>query len=258
MRFDGKAVFVTGGGSGIGEATCYAFAVEGALVAVADVNVDGAEKVAAEIRGAGGKALAIELDVSDSTSVEEAFGKAEGWYGETTSVLVNSAGIVGINAFLDYSLKQWEQVLAVNVTGAFLCAQRAAKSMVRARSGRIVNVGSVSGVRAGIGRTGYGTSKAAILGLTKQIAMELGPYGVTANAIAPGPVLTPLTATSYTPDTIDSYTSMIPARRLGTVDEMSDAILFIASEHAGYINGVLLPVDGGYLAGGVNRTGKLG
>ncbi|AKJ42164.1 SDR family NAD(P)-dependent oxidoreductase [Pragia fontium] len=257
MRFPDKTVFVTGGGSGIGGAVSQAFAIEGARVAIADLNFTHAKKVADEITSKGGKAIAISLDVSSAESVDAAFSRAEAWYGETTNVLVNSAGIIGINAFLDYTLAQFQQVMAVNVTGAFICAQRAARSMVKANAGHIVNVASVSAERAGVGRIAYGTSKAAMVGLTRQLAMELGPYGVTANSIAPGPVLTPMTAASYTTETIDAYTSMIPARRLGTLDEMTNAILFLASDHARYINGIFMPVDGGYLAGGVNKTGKI-
>lgn len=258
MRFRDKTIFVTGGGSGIGAATCRAFAAEGASVAVADLNIENAAAVVREITGAGGAALAVGVDVSSQDSVNAAFAAAEHWYGKHTHVLVNSAGIMGVGSFLDYPLKQWESVLGVNLTGTFLCSQRAAQSMVEAKFGRIVNVGSVSASRAGIGRIAYGTSKAAILGLTRQLAMELASHGITANVVAPGPILTPFTAASYTPDTIAAYESMIPARRMGVVEEISDAILFLASEEARYVNGVSLPVDGGYLAGGVSKTGTLG
>ncbi|WP_244438925.1 SDR family NAD(P)-dependent oxidoreductase [Paraburkholderia dilworthii] len=158
---------------------------------------------------------------------------------------------------LDYKLEDWQRLMNINVTGTFLCAQRAARSMANAQYGRIVNLASISAERAGIGRVAYGTSKAAVVGLTRQLAMELGPLGITANAIAPGPVVTAMTAESFTDETIAAYSAMIPSRRLGTVEEMADAILFLASKRAGYINGVVLPVDGGYLASGVAKTGNL-
>lgn len=257
MRFQDITVFVTGGGSGIGAATAHAFAAEGARVVVADVKIENASAVADAINGVGNRALAVAIDVSNEAAVDAAFTNAEQWYGSTTSVLVNSAGILGVGAFIDYSLKQWDEVLKVNLTGAFLCAKRAAPSMVKARYGRIVNVGSISGTRAGIGRVAYGTSKAAIEGLTRQLAMELAMHGITANVVAPGPILTPFTASSYTPETVAAYESMIPAGRMGVVEEISDAILFLSSDTAKYINGTSLPVDGGYLAGGVRKTGPL-
>lgn len=257
MTFDNKTAFVTGGGSGIGEAAAIALAAKGASVAVADVNFENAAKVASMIVSLGGKATAIPIDVSDATSVDSAFSAAEEWYGATTNLLLNSAGILGIHAFIDYPVDLFNKVMMVNVTGTFLCSQRAGQSMIKAGYGRIVNVASISAERAGIGRTAYGTSKAAMVGLTKQLSMELGPYGITANSIAPGPVLTPLTEASYTPETIEAYISMIPARRLGVLEDMTASILFLLSEGAAYINGAYLPVDGGYLASGVAKTGKL-
>lgn len=256
-RFNNKTAFVSGGGSGIGEAVAIELAAKGAKVAVADINFENATKVACEINEKGGHARAVRVDVTNFESVESAFVDAEQWYGGSTEILVNSAGIMGVHSFIDYPADLFAKVMAINVTGSFLCSQRAAKSMVVARNGRIINVASVSAERAGIGRAAYGTSKAALVGLTRQIAMELGSFGVTANAIAPGPVVTPMTAASYNPDTIDAYTSMIPARRLGLLEDMTAAVVFLASDEAAYINGVLLPVDGGYLASGVAKTGKL-
>ncbi|OBY72530.1 SDR family NAD(P)-dependent oxidoreductase [Acinetobacter gyllenbergii] len=257
MDFKNKTAFITGGGSGIGESAAIALAARGAYVVVGDLNFENASQVANEILSQGGKAIALEIDVSDANSVDSAFKKAEDWYGDTTNLLLNSAGILGIHAFIDYPVDLFNKVMTVNVTGTFLCSQRASQSMVKAEFGRIVNVASVSAERAGIGRTAYGTSKAAMVGLTKQLTMELGPYGITANAIAPGPVLTPLTEASYTPETIEAYTSMIPAHRLGLLDDMTSTILFLLSDGAAYINGAYLPVDGGYLASGVSKTGKL-
>lgn len=258
MNFENKTAFITGAGSGIGEAVAIALAAGGAKVAVADVNLDNAEKVASAIRNSGHQAKAVSVEVSDQESVEKAFALAESWYGGSTNILVNSAGILGIHSFIDYPAELFIKVLAVNVTGAFLCAQRAARSMVALGSGRIINIASIGAERAGIGRTAYGTSKAALAGLTRQLAMELGPHGISSNSIAPGPVLTPLTQESYTPETINAYNAMIPAGRLGLLEEMTSAVLYLASDAAAYINGVLLPVDGGYLASGVAKTGKLG
>ncbi|MFM0351591.1 SDR family NAD(P)-dependent oxidoreductase [Paraburkholderia sp. RL17-347-BIC-D] len=257
MNFNSRAAVVTGGGSGIGEATALALAHQMVSIVVADVNIDNAKRVAGQIEQAGGKATAIRIDVSNADSIERAFSLAEDWNGGAVDILVNSAGIMGVKPILAYPIDEWERVMSVNVTGSFLCAKRAGKGMVAQKYGRIINVASISAARAGIGRAAYGTSKAAVVGLTRQLAIELGPHGVTANALAPGPVVTAMTESSYNTQTVNAYTSMIPARRLGTVEEMADAILFLASETAGFVNGVMLPVDGGYLAAGVMKTGDL-
>jgi NAD(P)-dependent dehydrogenase (short-subunit alcohol dehydrogenase family) len=255
MRFRGKLALITGGGSGIGEAVATAFAQAGAAVVVADKA--NAKAVADKINASGGRALAVAMDVTDPESVDRAFTAAQRWHGQAVDILINSAGIMGVHPLLDYPPELFRTVLEVNVVGSFICAQRAAKGMADKGNGRIVNLSSVSAARAGIGRAAYGTSKAAVSGLTRQLAMELGPLGITANAVAPGPVVTAMTADQYTEETIEAFSQMIPAQRLGTLPDMTDAILFLAGEGAGYINGVVLPVDGGLLASGVSKTGSL-
>jgi len=247
---------VTGGASGLGRATALALATRGDKVAVADLNLAGAQACADDIACAGGQAIALRLDVTDAASVEQAFQDAESALGPVDA-LVNSAGLVAIQPLLEFSIADWERLLAVNVTGTFRCAQRAGVGMAARGYGRIINLASVSGVRAGIGRAAYGTSKAAVIGLTRQLAMELGPHGVTANAVAPGPVVTGMTADIYTPQTIATLESMVPTGRLGAPEEIAAAIVFLASREASYVNGDVLAVDGGYLAAGMNRTGNL-
>lgn len=257
MRFRNDIVVVTGAGSGIGEAAARAFAAEGACVAVADRDFANAQRVASELISAGQNSMAVPIEVTEERSIDEACSEVEARFGGAISVLVNSAGLMGVAPITDYPLGEWERIIAVNVTGGFLCARRVAVGMQKARYGRIVNLASISAVRAGIGRVAYGTSKAAVVGLTRQLAMELGSFGITANAVAPGPVMTAMTRDNYQPDTVAAYTSMIPARRFGTPEEMAHAVLFLSSREAGFINGVLLPVDGGYLAGGVATTGTM-
>jgi len=247
---------ITGAASGIGRAAALALAARGDKVAVADLNFAGAQACVQEIVQAGGQALALQLDVCDGASVERAFAQTEAALG-AVDILVNSAGIVGIFPLPEYPMENWERVLAVNVTGTFRCAQRAAIGMMARGYGRIINLASVGGVRAGIGRTAYGTSKAAVIGLTRQLAMELAPRGVTANAVAPGPVLTNLTVDIYTPQTIEVLEAMVPTGRLGTPEEIVAAIVFLASREASYVNGHTLAVDGGFLAAGVTRTANL-
>lgn len=247
---------ITGGGSGIGRAAALALARRGDRVAIADLRHDLAQACAHEIAAAGGQAVALAIDVTDDAVVAQAFAEAESALGPV-DILVNSAGILGVAPLLDYPIDDFERIMAVNVTGSFRCAQRAAAGMVARGYGRIVNLASISGVRAGIGRAAYGTSKAAVIGLTRQLAMELAAHGVTANAIAPGPVVTAMTADAYVPETRAAFEAMVPAGRLGTPEEIAEAIVFLASEGAAYVNGQTLAVDGGYLAAGVSRTGSL-
>lgn len=251
----GKVAVVTGGGSGIGEATALELGALGAHVVVADINAGNADKVRAALNEAGVDAMALELNVTDATAVESAFDSIERWKGKPVDILVNSAGLISVSPILELGIEEWNRVMSVNVTGTFLCSQRAAKGMQAQGYGRIVNLSSISAERAGVGRVVYGTSKAAVAALTRQFAMEMGPYGITTNAVAPGPVVTPMTEKSYDAETVAAFSSMIPARRLGTLREMSTTIAFLCSEHAGYINGQYLAVDGGYVIAGVARTG---
>lgn len=247
---------ITGGGSGIGRATALMLARMGAPVAIADIDAAAIAETAAEIRDNGGDALAVLIDVQDKASVNAAFEKVEAWRGPVT-ILVNSAGILRVEPFDDFDIDSWNRVFAVNVTGSFLCGQRAAPGMKTAGYGRIVNLSSISGFRAGVGRTAYGTSKAAIAGLTRQMALELGRHGITANAVAPGATATPMTHDAYTDETRASLLPMIPSGFIADAEDIAAAIVFLVSRQARYVNGHTLPVDGGYLASGMLQTGSL-
>ena len=256
FSFEQGAAIVTGGGSGIGRATALMLARTGTPVAVADIDPIAMDQTVATITDQGGDALAVRIDVQDKKSVEEAFDRVEAWHGPVT-ILVNSAGILRIDTFEDFDLDHWNQVFNINVTGSFLCGQRAATNMRKAGYGRIINLSSISGTRAGVGRTAHGTSKAAISGLTRQMALELGRYGITANAVAPGATATPMTHKAYTEKTRTSLLPMIPAGFIAEPDDIAGAIVFLASQQARYINGHTLPVDGGYLASGMLQTGSI-
>tara|TARA_R110002124_G_scaffold279572_1_gene452177 strand:+ start:7637 stop:8419 length:783 start_codon:yes stop_codon:yes gene_type:complete len=256
FSFEQGTALITGGGSGIGRATALMLAKAGVPVAVADIDREAVQHTVSAIEGFNGNSLAVSIDVESKRSVHDAFDNVEEWRGPV-SILVNSAGILRIDTFEEFDLEIWNQVFNINVTGSFLCGQRAAFNMKRSGFGRIINLSSISGFRAGVGRTAYGTSKAAISGLTRQMALELGRYGITANAIAPGATATPMTDEAYTEETKVSLLPMIPAGFIAVPEDIAGAIVFLASQQARYINGHTLPVDGGYLASGMLQTGSI-
>src|SRR5215831_13804594 len=245
-----RVAVVTGGAMGIGGDVCQRLAAIGAIVLVADLNVEAAQKTARQLREEGGRASALELDVGRPESVANAFVEVERTYGRC-DVLVNSAGIAKVFPFLEFPLDNFVATMNVNVTGTLLCAQHAARLMVRNRWGRIVNISSVAGMRAvGTGRTAYGTSKGAVIALTRQMAVELAEFGITANAVAPGPVDTPMTRVLHTDRFREEYSRAIPMNRYGTTGEIAAAVMYLVSEEASYVSGITLPVDGGFLASG--------
>jgi 3-oxoacyl-[acyl-carrier protein] reductase len=171
--------------------------------------------------------------------------------GSAAAVLVNNAGIAGTFPLIDYPLDHWKRVVEINITGPLLCSQAAARLMRKANWGRIVNIASISGVRASVGRAAYGTSKAALIGFTRQMAVELAELGITANCVAPGPIDTPLTRDHHTPATRDAYHRTVPMKRYGQPSEIAATVGFLCSDGASYVNGQIIAVDGGFLAAGL-------
>ena len=245
-----RIAFVTGAAAGIGAAIAEDLAAQGNHVLLADLNLDAAQQLAQNLVDRGAKAEAVHLDVGNNTSITETFSWLTDTYGRC-DILVNNAGIARTYAFVEYPDDHWLATLNVNVTGAFRCGQHAARLMIERGWGRIVNIASISGLRAGVGRAAYGTSKAALIALTKQMAVELAPHGITANSVAPGPIETPLSREVHTQATRDAYNSHVPAHRYGTPNEIASAVGFLASDAAAYINGHVIPVDGGFVAAGM-------
>jgi NAD(P)-dependent dehydrogenase (short-subunit alcohol dehydrogenase family) len=245
-----RVAVVTGGAMGIGAEVCRRLSAAGMTVIVADRDEAAARATADKLRPEGAAAEAQAIDVSDPGSVASAFADIEQRHGRC-DVLVNSAGIAKVFPFLESPLDNFAATMAVNVTGTFLCCQHAARLMARRKWGRIVNIASVAGMRAvGTGRTAYGTSKGAVIALTRQMAVELAEHGVTSNAVAPGPVDTPMTRVLHTEQFRREYENAIPMNRYGTVGEIAAAVMYLVSEDAGFVTGVTLPVDGGFLASG--------
>jgi NAD(P)-dependent dehydrogenase (short-subunit alcohol dehydrogenase family) len=255
-RKDYGTALITGGGSGIGRASALRLAESGARVAVSDLRLELAQEVADEVRTLGGEAIAVALDVADATQLPAALSEVEDRLGPI-DILVNSAGIILVEPLLEFTAEAWAKVMEVNVTGTFRVSQSVARGMVARGYGRIINIASISGMRAGVGRTAYGTSKAAILGLTRQFALELGAQGITTNAVAPGVIETPMTQKAYSEETWARVLEMVPTRRRGTPEDIAEAVAYLASPAASYVNGEVLTVDGGYMASGMTQTGNL-
>ena len=247
---DQKIAVVTGGALGIGMAIATRLAQDGLRVLVSDLDEAKAAGTAAALRDKGLAAEPLGLDVSSAESIAAAFAKVKERHGRC-DVLVNNAGVAKTFPFLEFPLDNFLTTMAVNVTGPLLCSQAAARLMAPRRWGRIINIASVAGVRSvGSGRAAYGTSKAALIGLTRQIASELAELGITANAVAPGPVDTPMTKVLHSDEFRGAYTAAIPMKRYGSPEEIAALVSFLASENSDYITGAVIPVDGGFLAAG--------
>jgi 3-oxoacyl-[acyl-carrier protein] reductase len=248
-RFEGKVAIVTGAGQGIGAATARQLAAEGAAVAVVDRADEAARTTAEAIVIAGGRASAKVCDVADAEAVESTVQNVLAEYGRL-DVLVNNAGITRDNLLFRMSDEEWSAVIAVSLTGTFLFCRAAQKPMVQARYGRIVNVSSRSAL-GNRGQTNYSAAKAGIQGLTATLAIELGPFNITVNAVAPGYVATPMTAATAqrlgitAEEHQQAAAAQTPLRRVGQPEEIASVIAFLASDDASFVSGQTLYVNGG-------------
>jgi 3-oxoacyl-[acyl-carrier protein] reductase len=250
MRFEDRAAVVTGGGSGIGKAIAQGLSVEGAQVAIVDIDAGRADAAAREI---GAAAVAIQADVSRPEDAVRLAAEAARQLGNI-DILIHSAGVGAERSFLDTTPEEWRRIVDIDLSGTFYTCQAIARVMARHRYGRIVTLASTAGIRGGTGRTAYGAAKGGVITLTKVMAVELAPYGITANALAPGAIETELVRKMHSPETRVVYRRGIPLDRYGAPEEVAAAALFLASDEARYVTGAVLAVDGGFLAAGVMHT----
>ena len=250
MGHESQGFLVTGGGSGIGQQVCLLAAAAGASVAVADVNHSNAQQTAEQIGKTNGKVVTYELDVTDQDAVKEVVDRAANDLGRL-NVLVNSAGVREIEPVIDLPYEEWRRVIDVNLSGTFLVSQAFARRLVASGEvGRIVNLASTLGLMAAPNRAAYTASKHGVVGLTKQMALELAKQNIRVNAVAPGVVRTPLTEAYFeTPDYEEVIKNLHAVGRYATPDEVARAVLFLADVSNDFITGVTLPVDGGWTIG---------
>jgi 3-oxoacyl-[acyl-carrier protein] reductase len=247
MRLQDKVAIVTGGAQGIGKATALKFAQEGAKVVIADMNEEAANGVVQEVSSAGGSALAVVVNVAQEDSVQALIDKTVEW-GGTLDILVNNAGITKDTQLRKMSKDQWDAVIAVNLTGVWLCGRAAANIMADKASGVILNGSSISGLTGNFGQSNYTATKGALIAMTKTWALELGRKNVRVNAVAPGFTATPMVET-VPEKVLDQVKAGTPLGRLGQPEDIANTYAFLASDESGFITGQVLVVDGGLTLG---------
>ena len=243
IQLKGKVAVVTGAARGIGRSISLALSEAGAAVALIDLNAESMQSVFDEISANGGEASIHACDITDPDLVASVFNDIIERH-STLHILVNNAGITRDNLLMRLSSEDWEAPIRTNLTGAFNCIKAAVRPMMKQRGGSIINIASVVGVMGNAGQANYSASKAGLIGLTKSTARELGSRGITVNAVAPGFITTDMTA-NLPEATVQKLTENIPLGRMGNPEDVASAVLFLASDKAGYITGQTLLVDGG-------------
>ena len=242
---DRKVTIITGAARGIGLATTQMLLEEGHAVVMVDRDVDVLNTEADQLNNV----LALSLDVSVPEQVDAMIAESEAKFGRIDN-LINNAGVADFGPIAETTFERWRTVMATNLDGVFLCSQAAIPALKKTK-GCIVNIASISGLRASTLRVAYGTSKAAVMQLTQQQAVELGEFGIRANCVAPGPVRTKLAMAVHTQDIINAYHDAIPLNRYGSEAEIAGLIVFLCSDRASYINGQVIAADGGFESTGV-------
>jgi 3-oxoacyl-[acyl-carrier protein] reductase len=243
----GKTALVTGAGRGMGEAFARILSLNGAHVAVCDLDRSAAIRAAERINESGGAATAHQIDVSDPRRVERLVAEVLELRGRI-EVLVNNAGVLRPTKFSEVTEPEWRMLMKVNVDGVFYCCRYVAPSMIRNRYGKIVNISSTAGKASStFGGVHYTASKAAVLGITRHLARELAPYGINVNAVCPGSIATPMLRENASKKTIEAAVQRIPWGRLGTPEEVANLVLFLSSDASSYVTGASVDINGGEL-----------
>lgn len=258
MRFDGKIAVITGAGNGIGLELAHAFVREGAKVVVADINTVSGDRAAAELVATGGAAISVPVDVADEARVKDMVATVLEHYGQI-DILVNNAGVVAHKLLIDMELREWNRQIDVQLTGPFLMSKHVARPMIdRGKGGRIINISSVSALMGRVKGGAHCSSKAGLTLLTKVLAMELGQYQITVNAVAPGliDVVSQRDEENISSEYKNRYLKEIPLGRIGETCDIAAQVLFLASSDAAWISGQLQVVDGGLMAGHLSFQGN--
>jgi 3-oxoacyl-[acyl-carrier protein] reductase len=251
MQLENKTAIITGARRGMGRTHALALVKEGAKVVVSDISVEDCQKVVDEIKELGGEAMAVKCDVTKKQDIEDVVKQAISKF-KRIDILVNNAGILQFKPFLELTEQDWDKMLAINLKGYFLCAQACAKEMAKQKSGVIVNISSIAMGQVGVGFSQivhYCAAKGGITAMTEAMALELSPFNIRVNAIAPGAIDTPMAAaTKQDPKALEGTLARIPMHRMGNPEEVSNAVVFLASDKSSYMTGSVVVVDGGYLA----------
>ncbi len=246
-----KIAIVTGGRRGMGKSHALALAAQGAKVVITDINQEECQLVADEIKSKGGEAMAFAMNVASKADVDSVFDEVVKQYGRL-DILVNNAGIYQPKPALEITEEDWDKMIDIDLKGEFLCAQRAVKEMAKNKWGRIINIASIASGGVGVGISGgchYTAAKGGVIGMTETMAIEWASLGITVNAIGPGAIDTPMIGAAQIPEeAMKQMMAGIPLGRIGKSEEVSAAVVFLASDEASYVTGATLYVDGGWLA----------